>query len=374
MPEDELSDGPAEEIPTAQRWSATPPPVPAYAVAPGYGGASAAYIRPKIPGIISMMGALSIAIACMTAGGSAMSAMQAAVKMAMVQINQSMARAASIKAVTVAATQMSPPADFGLAFDERQTGINVLAARHSLTGARLAQLDQLLSQDGQIIFGVEPGQLTSGKARSAIKSVSRGRSPRPGESGPDYFILQSGTIELYEANGVFRPADTSQPTVRVAADANRYLATVNGTAFSPLAPPTTSPVTAGFVKLDPTALAMVFSEAALSGLVAIYLLVIGILTLRGNRLSSRLHLIYVFLKLPLICLGGYGWMRLQASFDAVMPGNFGVSALRPIQLNLGSSPTTLTAIVLSLIYPLTLLFLLQTKTVRDFYVAWATSP
>ena len=179
---------------------------------------------------------------------------------------------------------------------------------------------------------------------------------------------------MYEANGVFRPADTSQPTVRVAADVNRYLTTVNGTAFSPLAIPSTSPVTAGFVSLDSTALAMVFSEAALSGLVAIYLLVIGILTLRGVRLGGRLHLIYVFLKLPLIGLAGYGWMKLQASFDVVMPGNFGSSAMRPIQLNLWSSPTTLTPMVLSLIYPIALLILLRTKTVRDFYVAWATSP
>jgi hypothetical protein len=245
-----------------------------------------------------------------------------------------------------------------------------MASRQPLNSARQAQLDELLAQGGQMILSVEPGKLTSARARGAIVSSSRGRSPRPGETGPDQFTTATGAIELYDANGVFRPTDRSEPTIRVAADAERYQATINGTTLPPVfaTGPTTTPSSPATAMPDRAAFSMVISESGLSFLAGVYLLVIGILTTRGNRVGGRLHLIYALVKLPLIGFGLYAWWRFQASFAAAMAATSGTSGFptrAPAFSWFGSAPTVI-AIVAAL-YPVALLCLLMTGTVREYY-------
>ena len=73
---------------------------------------------------------------------------------------------------------------------------------------------QLLAKAGQSMLRVRSGAVTSDIVRRAIISTSRGRPANPGETGPDYVTTVTGKIELYDGNGVFRPDDRNEPTVR----------------------------------------------------------------------------------------------------------------------------------------------------------------
>jgi hypothetical protein len=270
----------------------------------------------------------------------------------------------------------------GLRPEDRQTAVNIMTGLRQLNIPRQAQLDGLLAAGGRTILGIQPGNVTSSRVRAAIQSNSRGPSPRAGELGPDSFITESGTIELYDGNGIFRPRDHSPP-IRVHADVAKYQQSLEdqdlqattetftytapaagSSTTAPAAFPTGAlPTTAPVGTLDGTAQTMVFTEAGLSALLAIYLLVVAIFTLRSHRFGGRLHLIYALLKLPLIALAFHGWQRFEESYSAVMSmtqwggGTVGWFTNAPV-----------VACILGAIYPIALLVMLRTKAVRDYYM------
>jgi len=102
-------------------------------------------------------------------------------------------------------------------------------------------------------------------------------------------------------------------------------------------------------------------EALLSAAVAAYLIVAGILTLRNSLSGARLHWIYLILKLPLALIaGGLTWW-LWSEFLTVQSTNpsSGFASFAAI--------TALIGIVFAALYPLALIFILQSRTVRDYY-------
>jgi hypothetical protein len=107
---------------------------------------------------------------------------------------------------------------------------------------------------------------------------------------------------------------------------------------------------------------LVVSEAIFSVLLSIYLLVIGILTLRQNARSRQLHVIYALLKIPLAILCGIGWSWLIGTFIAALPNNAGgspVAAVRAFVLVFASG--------VAILYPIGLLITFMTPTVKRYY-------
>ena len=274
-----------------------------------------------------------------------------------------MAKASAAQAAAgVAQTQPSSPT--GLQLTDRQTAINVMSGMETLGVGRQAQLDALLAEGGQSILGVTPDQLTSRTVRSAIVGHSIGRAVGGGESGEAIFVTQAGRIELYDTHGVFRPTDRSR-TLRVAADVAAYQSLLGGEDPSANAVPapinvpgTPAPVATG--KPSNTGESMVFTEAALSATLAVFLLVIGILTVRGSSWGVYLHWYYAPLKLAAVALLYVGWKRFESNYA----GAWGIS--NPASTSsFGWEVETMT--LLGAAYPLGLLIALMTKTVRTFY-------
>jgi hypothetical protein len=105
-------------------------------------------------------------------------------------------------------------------------------------------------------------------------------------------------------------------------------------------------------------------EAMLSILLAIYLLVVGIVTLRGVRSGGKLHWAYVALKIPLVILAIVVNSIMAASIiqgAAATGGGSGAGT---------GTVVTMWIILLALAalaYPLSLVVVLLTKTVRRYY-------
>jgi hypothetical protein len=131
--------------------------------------------------------------------------------------------------------------------------------------------------------------------------------------------------------------------------------------------------------INPTAATLSMIEAILSGMLAIYLLIIGIVTLRDSRSGGKLHWAYVVLKIPLVVLAVIANSLLASSF---ITGVQATAAAAAANSPSGSPPAAQTAaaglgpavtfwIILittaAIAYPLSLIFVLLTKTVRRYY-------
>ncbi len=121
------------------------------------------------------------------------------------------------------------------------------------------------------------------------------------------------------------------------------------------------------IKINRTAMALaMFATLAGFGL-AVYLLVIGILTLRGSPRGRRLHLVYAALKIPVTILGaGAAWWLTTTFLEALLStGGTNVMFQRGIFAGVGTQQAVMA--VIALIYPIALLITLQTRAVKDYY-------
>ena len=338
------------------------------------------FARLSKPPLVSAMGIFSIVLAGVAMIGGVALALQAIIQIASASWSKVSVRIANTSIVQSQAASVPalPTGAFGLSSGERLTAVNVMSGMAQLPLARQAQLDALLAQGGQTILGMRQGAITSGGVRAAITSHSRGRASGGTAVGPDLFVMQSGTIELYDANAVFRSEGRSV-SIRVAADVERYRVSLNapdeGDSFPPQpmepgsSPPSTMPAASSSatgpraaLSLDSAAQTLVFTDAGLSFLLAVYLLVTGILTTRGSQAGGWLHWIFVLLKLPLLALTYHAWSRFEQSYALVLSAN---SPGRAIPGWFSTFPITL--VLLGAIYPVALLFVLCMPTVRGFY-------
>jgi hypothetical protein len=316
---------------------------------------------------------MSVIVASLTFVGVVMAAAQSSVQLAMVQASRAMAMAAQ-RAQAQQQQQSAVPAGLpakenGLGPAERDVAISVFAARQSLSNERMAQLDAVLAEGGQTILNVRPGLMTSSVVRAAIQSTTVGRSARSNQAGPAIFNLSKGTLELYDDHAVFRPEDHSLDPIRAQADVNAYLAAHADPTASPA--PTTSTATitlpppppANLMRAASTAMGMTMLEAGLSFLLAIYLLVTGILTLRGVRAGGLMHWIYVVAKTFLVVLAFLAWAQFDRALTNLRnatapPGYTGAS---------GGSVFAMGMSTLAAGYVMLVIVLLLIPATREFY-------
>ena len=129
--------------------------------------------------------------------------------------------------------------------------------------------------------------------------------------------------------------------------------------------------TFGSVDTIPAALSIVTSVFGLA--LALYLLVAGIFMLRASPYAVRLHWWYVALKIPLVIAATavtvWMWSGLMKSMMATMPppapANPAAATMQSWMMHI----TTFIGALLSLAYPIALIFILRSRTVRNYFNA-----
>ena len=148
--------------------------------------------------------------------------------------------------------------------------------------------------------------------------------------------------------------------------------TTGGGAGGAAAAPAATFVANPFARVNPFA-AILSVVASILGLgVAIYLLVIGILTLRDSPSGAKLHWWYVIGKIPLVFFASAAGFWLQSSMMrgvmATMPAAPGGAPMTsPFASPVIMAVSAMMGALFALAYPVALIFVLRTRTVRDFY-------
>jgi hypothetical protein len=377
---------PVAPIPVAPlQWPPAPPP------------------RRGRPGIITAIGIVSIIVACLSGMANfiitfvAFGALTASRSPAMFtppprpgQFNTVPAAAPNGATAIVGGVQVDPSQSEDGVHDESQRAmiISGMTRARSLDEGRKKQLDLLLTVAGRNVFPfISPG--TSPQTiRANVSDSGRLPSASAGKKGPDYYIVGTGRVEVYDTHAIFRP-DGSPNTVSVtmptddASGSNDPNAPASnlpppGTP-QPIQPPPVAPIPNPMASINPTAATLSMIAAMLSLLLALYLLIIGIVTLRDSRSGAKLHWAYVAIKIPVVILAIVVNSWLAASF---INGLQATAAAAAANSPSGSPPAaqTLTAgaggvatmwiillAIAALAYPLSLIIVLLTKTVRRYY-------
>jgi hypothetical protein len=124
------------------------------------------------------------------------------------------------------------------------------------------------------------------------------------------------------------------------------------------------------IQLGPTETALALADGIVGAALAIFLAILGILTLTGSPRARRGHLTWVWLKCPAVVLTAAATASMtKAVFQSVTisPGSTG-------GIPMGSSIALAQGIVygvFALIYPMALLIVMRTKTVKEYYEAGA---
>ncbi len=121
-------------------------------------------------------------------------------------------------------------------------------------------------------------------------------------------------------------------------------------------------------KFEGTAMAVSMITTFAGFALAVYLLVIGILALRGSRGARKLHFIFTALKLPIGIAAAVSVWWLASSFvQALSAAGTGPMTTQNADsaLSIGVQQSILAG--LGLVYPLTLLIVLQMRSVKEFY-------
>ena len=119
-------------------------------------------------------------------------------------------------------------------------------------------------------------------------------------------------------------------------------------------------VTSGMPRITQAAVLMSLVGTVLNLLLAIFLLICGIFVLRQSDKGAKLHWIYVALKIPaaMLAAGGMWWMWSQLLTS--MPTG-AVKAVTWVSL------VAIIPAALGCIYPLKLIFVLRSRSVRAYY-------
>jgi hypothetical protein len=139
---------------------------------------------------------------------------------------------------------------------------------------------------------------------------------------------------------------------------------------APMGVPTTNPAGPQFVMgtigVEPRSCTLAVIEALISGLLAIYLIVIAIMTFRQTGMARKFWIIYALLKIPLsiMALVAFGWM-ISSMNVANDPTGIATSMMSGFK---GMAATSQVLAGIGLAYPIAILLtLMLSKTARDFY-------
>jgi hypothetical protein len=130
--------------------------------------------------------------------------------------------------------------------------------------------------------------------------------------------------------------------------------------------PTTNPFAMGAIGVDTGSCGLVIAEAAVSALLAVYLLVVGILSLRPTGIPRALFLVYALIKLlcGVAAIVGLTWMirSMNAVYD---PNGIAQSMMTGFK---GMASAALSLASIGLIYPIAILLVLTlSRTAKEYY-------
>lgn len=146
----------------------------------------------------------------------------------------------------------------------------------------------------------------------------------------------------------------------------------------PVAPPAiaaTQPVNpiasgwgGGTLRVDQTSCSLGMADAAVSGMLAIYLLVIAILSLKRNPIGRKFYFIYIAVKIAIGIVAVIAFSGIITSLNATSaPGTFSI-AQSASRFFAGIASAALTFSIIGLAYPVVILLVLMlSKTARDYY-------
>lgn len=257
---------------------------------------------------------------------------------------------------------------------EQQIVVTAFAGRQPMTGRQVEMLNLLLSQAGDRLFAF------AGESNINLQSVDgairnsgtvTAADGMPGVS----FVLTNGRIEVRDDDAVFSPPGL-ETSVRVYRNQLGNLPpstlsnqggffTVNVTNAG--SGPATTQNTVALVAPPATAATrnvVIFSGVTsfISMVMAIWLLVAAILLLLRKRAGRTMHVMYAWLRIPIVILGSIASYNMTLLLYAAMPA----FSTAPYMLGLVAGQTIFW-LVIGCVYPVALLIVMRTRTVRDFY-------
>jgi hypothetical protein len=122
----------------------------------------------------------------------------------------------------------------------------------------------------------------------------------------------------------------------------------------------------GAIGVEARSCSLAVIEALISGLLAIYLMVIAIMSFRQTGMGRKFWIIYALLKIPLsiLALVAFGWM-ISSMNVANDPTGIATSMMSGFK---GMAATSQVLAGIGLAYPIAILLTLAlSKTARDFY-------
>ncbi|HEX8521937.1 MAG TPA: hypothetical protein VF669_06745 [Tepidisphaeraceae bacterium] len=249
----------------------------------------------------------------------------------------------------------------GLGASKRSAVLSALSRVRPMSSARRDQANALLSQAGQRMFPMTAA--TAVDLRVVQNNVTAHGvlpSARGGE-GPTYFVIGTGRVEIYDDHAVFRPTGSADVVSVRAADLKKE---ARGQSAANQAAAAT-PVNVKTVKADVIPLSIIAIESLVSGCLAIYLLITGILTLRQNLSARTMQWVYFWIKLPLALIAiGASW-KLYDVYATAATRNPGVQ----LSFETTSALTILSCGVAALVYLIVLAMMLKSRDTRDYYLA-----
>lgn len=214
-------------------------------------------------------------------------------------------------------------------------------------------------------------ELSNGRLNSAQAATLNGLLQSP--SGANW-VTGSSTIPGLTAQ-VKSAAALSDGTVIITFNMGKLTLDERGNVVGPVPAspplPTTSSTTMssnffmGTISVSHAACAMAIVDGGLSALLAVYLLVIAIISLRPSGAPRRLFVIYGLAKLACGIIGVIGFSWMMQSLSASGNGSLAQAMVTPFK---GMSSAALTLTTIGLAYPCAvLLTLFLSKSARDYY-------
>jgi len=117
---------------------------------------------------------------------------------------------------------------------------------------------------------------------------------------------------------------------------------------------------------DVSTLVLGLTDAILRLALAVLLIVAGILVLRDHRLGRKLHVIWAWVKIPVALLGAIVYWRTMSGMFTSMPATPG-SPVNAQFMDTMMLVGGLFQAALACAYPVGVLIVMKTRTVRDYY-------
>jgi hypothetical protein len=117
---------------------------------------------------------------------------------------------------------------------------------------------------------------------------------------------------------------------------------------------------------DPWTIVPSLVDGVLRLVLALLLIAAGILVLREHPLGRKLHLIWAWVKIPAALLSTAASWHMTSRMFAAMPATPGVP---PGSIMVGMLIGTAFYLVFACAYPIAVLIVMRTRTVRNYYSA-----